>query len=192
MSYIIQNFYEINKKINLTPRFKLFLFLNNLNKFFIFIKINTFLNLTNKPNVIIFNYFFLFFKSFFSKQYFKILIQNDSPSITNYINNFSNSCTFSIFFFINNYFKHTVYFIKKFQNYFTYLSTLYILPIKVLNLKLNKLFYKNLFFFYLLTTSFLWYQHSSYFKFYLNFLFADSHFKLSRFYNGHFLKTHNA
>ena len=38
MSYVIQNFYDSNKKINLTPRFKFFFYMSNLEKFFFFYK----------------------------------------------------------------------------------------------------------------------------------------------------------
>lgn len=60
MSYVIQNFNDCNKKLALTPRFKFFFILLNLEKFLIFIKLNSFFGFTNKINYCNLNYFFFF------------------------------------------------------------------------------------------------------------------------------------
>jgi len=191
MSYVIQNFYDCNKRIVLTPRFKFFFILNNLEKFFFFIKINTFLNLTNKLNFFSLNHFSLFFKHFFSKQYIKLIFQINLNLIGNYTNNLTKSCIFFIFFNIFKFFKNNNTILKtvKFSNLYIY--NLYFFSIKVVNVKINKNFYKNIFFYFMLINSFLWYQHTSNLRFYLNFIFINYNLKISRFYNGHFLRIYN-
>jgi hypothetical protein len=193
LSYVIQNFYDFNKKVSLTPRFKFFFLLNNLEKFFIFIKINTFLKYSNKLNFNYLNTFNLFFKYFFSKQYFKLLFQLNLNLVGNYTNNITKSSIYIIFYFFEKFlnlnkipfkFKNLLLIDK--INY-----NLYFLPIKVLNIRINNNFYKNIFFFFMLINSFLWYQHSSTIKFYLNFIFVNYNLKSSRFFTGYFLRVYN-
>jgi hypothetical protein len=38
---------------------------------------------------------------------------------------------------------------------------------------------------------FLWYQHTSNFRFYLNIMFINYNLKTSRFYNNYFLRVYN-
>lgn len=191
MSYVIQNFYDYNKKITLTPRFKLLLILNNLEKFLIFIKLNTFLYFTNKFNYLHFNYFFFFFKHFFAKKYLKLIINANLTLVSNYTNNLIKSLIFNIFFFLINNFKYINISIKKFNIKTLFLLNLYFYSIKVINININKTFYKNIFFFFLLTNSFIWYQYSSNLKFYLNFIFINYSLKIFRFYNNYFLRIYN-
>ena len=155
MSYVIQNFYEINKKVTTTPRYKFLFIMNNLNKFLIFIKLNTFLYSTNKLNIFNLNFFFLFYKSFFSKQYFKLFNQINLSLVSNYTNNLLKSFIYNIFFSIFNFFKF-----KKIKNVnlqfnTSFLFNIYFFPIKVLNIKINNLFYKNIFFYFLLINPFI-------------------------------------
>lgn len=191
MSYVIQNFYDSNKKITLTPRFKFFFILNNLEKFFIFIKINTFLNFSNKLNSSNFNNLNIFFKYFFSKQFLKFLYQLNLNLVGNYTNNLIKSFIYIIFYNLNNFLElnNNVIFFKLNNSLLFY--NIYYLPIKTLNIRINNNFYKNIFFYFMLINPFLWYQYSSFLKFYLNYIFINYNLKLSRFYNGHFLKIYN-
>lgn len=155
LSYVIQNFYDSNKKINLTPRFKFFFLLNNLEKFFIFIKINTFLKFTNKLNFNCLNNFNLFFKYFFSKQFIKFLLQLNLNLVGNYNNNLIKSSAYNIFYLFDKFLD-----LKKI-NYNNFLSfkkinyNLYFLPIKTLNIRINNNYYRNIFFFFMLINPFM-------------------------------------
>lgn len=191
MSYVIQNFYDFNKKINLTPRFKFFFFLNNLEKFFFFLKINTFLNLANKLNLNQLNNFNIFFKYFFSKQFIKFFFQLNLNLIGQYNNNITKSSIYTIFYNFNKFFNLNKMHLKKNFQSETLIFNNYFLPIKTLNIRLNNTFYKNIFFYFMLINSFIWYQHSSSLKFYLNFIFINYTLKSFRFYNGHFLRVYN-
>ena len=191
MSYVIQNFYDSNKKISLTPRFKFLLILNNLEKFFVFIKINTFLNFTHKLNYFFLNYFFLFFKYFYSKQYIKNLFQINLSLIGNYTNNLTKSYIYNIFFNIYSFFKINNLIFNQNVISKTYLFNLYFYTIKTFNVKINNNFYKNIFFYFMLINPFIWYQHTSNLKIYLNFILINYNIRISRFYNGHFLRIYN-
>lgn len=191
MSYVIQNFSQSNKKIILNPRFKFIFILLNLNKFFIFIKLNTFLNLTSKINYFHLSHLTLFFKYFFSKQYLKFIYKNNLNYLGNYTNNISKSCIFYFFYNFYNFLINK----KIIKNHF-YLNEVniynsYLMPLHVLNIQLNNTFYKNLFYFFMFVNQFIWYQHDSKINFYLNFLFINYNLKISRFYNGHFMKIYN-
>ena len=176
MSYVIQNFYDSNKKISLTPRFKFLLILNNLEKFFVFIKINTFLNFTHKLNYFFLNYFFLFL---------------NLSLIGNYTNNLTKSYIYNIFFNIYSFFKINNLIFNQNVISKTYLFNLYFYTIKTFNVKINNNFYKNIFFYFMLINPFIWYQHTSNLKIYLNFILINYNIRISRFYNGHFLRIYN-
>lgn len=192
MSYVIQNFYDSNKRINLTPRFKFFFFMNNLEKFFFFIKINTFLNFSNKLNFNQLNNFNTFFRYFFSKQFIKFLFQLNLNLVNNYTSNMTKSSIFSIFYNFDKFFntENRLLFHKNFD-YKDLIFNLYFLPVKTLNIRINNNFYKNIFFYFMFINSFIWYQHVNSLKFYLNYIFINYTLKSSRFYNGHFLRVYN-
>lgn len=193
MSYVIQNFNDINKKITLTPRLKFFLLFTNLDKFLIFFKFNTFFQIFSKNNSFRISHLNLFFKYFFSKQFIKLTNQFNLVFVGNYTNNLIKSYIYCFYFNLNNFFKintnPSFNFIFKFSNNFLY--NLYYYPIKTLNIKLNSLFYKNIFFYFMLINANLWYQHTSSFHFYLNFIFITYNLKISRFYNNYFLRVYN-
>lgn len=191
MSYVIQNFYDFNKKIALTPRFKSIFFYNNLNKFFIFIKLNTFFYLNKKFNFFYLNYFPLFFKYFFSKQFFKIFNKNNISIMSNYDNNLTKSTIYKVYFNFYLFFKNISFKNSPILSKKTILYNLYFLPIKILNIKLNTIFFKNIFFFLLINNFFIWFQNTNNFKFYLNFIFVNYFWKISRFYSTHFLRIYN-
>jgi hypothetical protein len=191
MSYVIQNFYDSNKKINLTPRLKFFFFVNNLEKFFFFIKINTFLNISKKLNLNHLNNLNIFFKYFFSKQFIKFLFQLNLTLVGHYNNNITKSSIFIIFYnFIKFFNLSKTVFYKNFENQHLGFN-IYFLPVKTLNVRINNNFYKNTFFYFMLINSFIWYQNVSSLKFYLNYIFISYNLKSSRFYNDHFLRVYN-
>ena len=191
MSYVIQNFYDSNKKVSLTPRFKFFFLLNNIEKFFFFIKINTFLNFSNKLNLNNLNNLNLFFKYFFSKQFIKFLFQFNLNLVGNYTNNLTKSSIYAIFYNLNKFFNlNKIIVFKKFEND-NLIFNIYYTSVKSLNTRLNNNFYKNIFFYFMIINPFLWYQHSSSLKFYLNYVFINYTLKSFRFYNGHFLRIYS-
>ena len=192
MSYVIQNFYDSNKKINLTPRFKFFFYMNNLEKFFFFIKINSFLNFSNKLNFSQLNNFNTFFKYFFSKQFVKFMFQLNLNLVGNYTSNITKSSVFFVFYNFNKFFntEDKLLFHKNFS-VDKLLFNLYVLPVKTLNIRINNNFYKNIFFHFMFINSSIWYQHVNSLKFYLNYIFINYTLKSSRFYNGHFLRIYN-
>ena len=192
MSYVIQNFYETNKKLTITPKLKFLFILKNLEKFFIFFKINTFLNLTTKLNFLNINLYSPFFKYFFSKYYIKLIFQLNFNLLGNYINNLTKSYIYNIFYNLLKYFSGSYYFSPQ-NHYFCnkFLFNLYFYTIKTINVRINNNFYKNIFFYLLLINPFLWYQHTSNLRLYLNFIFVNYNLKVSRFYNGYFLRIYN-
>jgi hypothetical protein len=155
MSYVIQNFHDSNKKINLTPRFKFIFILNNLEKFLIFIKINTFLFFSKKINIFNLNYLFLFFKYFFSKKYIKLFYQLNLVLVGNYSNNLTKSSIFNVFFFLLNFFKNKTIRYQLISHFQTYFYNLYFFSIKTLNIRINNTFYKNIFFLLMLINPFI-------------------------------------
>lgn len=157
MSYVIQNFYEYHKKIRLSPRFKFIFFLNNLEKFFLFIKINTLLNLNFKLNNLNLSYFNLFFKYFFSKQYIKILYQFNLKLVGNYTNNLIKSSTYHFFFYFNKFFSFKNLNFLKFKISNLNFQNTYLTPIKTLNIRINNSnnLYRNVFFYLLLLNPFI-------------------------------------
>ena len=194
MSYVIQNFFDYNKKIILTPRFKSLLFFLNLKFFIIFIKLKSFFFFNNNFNIYSFNYFFCFFKYFFSSYMIKLLYKNNISSVSNYTNNLIKSYSYNIFFFIQFYLlKKTNFLIFKHKHFLTrkLLFNLYFLSFKIANIKLNKNFYKNIVFFFFINNFYIWNQFNQNFKFYLNFIFVNYLWKISRFYNTPFLKIYS-
>jgi hypothetical protein len=155
MSYVIQNFSDFNKKVNLTPRFKFIFIFNNLEKFFIFLKLNTFLNMSNNLNYNNLNYYNIFFKYLFSKQFIKFLFQLNLNLIGNYTNNITKSSIYGIFFNLNNFFNLNKIYIRNKLHIKNYLFNLYFLPIKTLNIRINNNFYKNIFFYFMIINPFL-------------------------------------
>jgi hypothetical protein len=194
MSYVIQHFNDFNKRVAMTPRFRFLLFFNNLNKFFIFLKYNTFLFFINKSYSAKINYFFLFDKFFYSRQYFKYLYYINFELVGAYDNNFLRSTAYSIFNEFNRTnFNNTVYLSKvlfSLDDTF-YFFNLFLTPIRVINLKLQKTFYKNVFFYLMLIFPQIWMQKQKNFKFYLNFILTFYNLKIFRFYSGYFLRTYN-
>lgn len=191
MSYVIQNFYDCNRKITTTPRFKFLFFLINLEKFFIFLKFNNFLSFNKKPNSFFLDYFFVFIKYFFSKNYIKMFNNLNLEYVGTYLNNLTKSYIYHIFknidFFLN--FSAPRLEFNLFKNEYFYNS--YFFSIKTINTRINNRLFKNSFFFLMLSMPYIWYQHSSFIRFYLNFILVNYNLKIARFYNGYFLRIYN-
>lgn len=191
MSYVIQNFADLTKKPITTPRFKFFFFLINIDKFFIFLKFNNFLNFNKIQNSLTLSYSNLFIKSFFSKSYIKI-INNLNFNFTGfYLNNLIKSYVFLFFKTLSLFLKFNTGVILTSNYKHLYLYKFYLMPIKTLNIKVNDKLFKNLFFYFMFFTSSVWYQHTSFFNFYLNFIIVNSNLKINRFFNTYFLKIYN-
>ena len=186
MSYVIQNFFNFNKKITLMPRFKFFFMLCNLNKLFFLFKINTFLNLTNKILIIDLNFHYIFLKYFFSKYFIKLFINLNFNLIGDYTNNLFKSYIYNIFFHMLQFLKFNSINIIKYNS-----SQIYLFSIKISNFKINSVFYKNIFFFFLFLNCHIWNQYNSNFKFYLNFILINQYTQIYYFYNGYFLNIYN-
>lgn len=179
----------------ITPRFKFLFILNNLEKFFTFFKLNISLFLINRTSLFTFNYFYLFLRYFYSKQFLKLMTILNLNLIGAYNNNLVKS---SIYFFFSNIlilFKNVnqgwVVFDSLTPHEDTFLFNFYFFAIKTVNFKINKTFFKNIFFFFMSVLPFLWYQHTNFFKFYINFFFTTYNLQLHKFYNGYFLRIHN-
>lgn len=194
MSYVIQNFNSATRHIVFTPKTKSLILLLNLEKIFLFFKLNNHIFYLSNKNFTQINYFFLFHNYFYSRQTFLLFYKfNSSTSSSFYSNNLHNS--FRYYFF-------KIFLLKLSKSYTPSRDTSlfceenlvlnqYYTSVKTINYRLPKTYYKNVFFFFMLTFSFLWYQHSTFFKFYLNFLFVNNVLNLSPFYNGYFLHVYN-
>lgn len=191
MSYVVQNFSNYNQLIIKTPRLTFFFILNNLEKLFIFIKTNLFFCYTNKTNYYNLTYFFLFFKYFYAKQFFKILNKTNLTLTNYYTNNLTKSSVFWIFKnivkFINKNYIDTAQFLLKDNFFFNY----YLIPVHTSDIIIGKNSFKNFFFFLICNFTFIWYQYDKNFKFYLNFLLPITSLKILKFYGGYFFKIYN-
>ena len=169
------------------------MFLNNVEKFLIFFKLNFYIYLIKTLNLFSLNYFFFFIKYFFNKQLSNLLKKTNLNLIGFYDNNLYKSIVYHIFANLFIFLKKPKLFFKiknqHVENEFLYNT--YFLSIKIINNKINKKFYKNFFFFLAAFSSLIWYQHCSFFKFYLNFILANNNFNLLPFYGGYFLHVYN-
>lgn len=191
MSYVIQSFYQANRKFTFTPRLKFFIILNNLNKFFFYLKLNTFINLTLRVTFLQISVPFLFTKYFFNKLYLKLIFKTNLTLVGNYTTNLTKSYAYYIYKNLYNFFTYSYsFYIKKTPSPF-YFFNIYFFSIRVMNTRINNNLYKNVFFFFLISLPFLWYQHTSLLKFYLNFIFVTYSLKALKLYNGPFLKIYN-
>jgi hypothetical protein len=191
LSYVIQNFYEPNRRFTLTPRLKFFIVFNNLDKFSFYLKLNTFVNLNLRIPFLHLNPCFLFFKYFFNKLYLKLIFKTNLTLVGNYTTNLTKSYAYHIYKNLYFFFQKKFIFLEKKSFEVRYFFNIYFLTIKVINTRINNNLYKNVFFFFTLILPFLWYQHTSLMKFYLNFILISYSLKTLIFYNGPFLKIYN-
>lgn len=178
----------------MTPRVKFLLFFNNLNKFFIFLKYNTFLFFINKSYDTKIRYCSLFDKFFFSRQYFKYMYRVNFDLVNIYDNSFSRSLAHKIFNQIIKYnFKTPCYSSLDLVIFdeFKYTFNQCLITLKLINIKLQKTFFKNSFFYFMLIFPQIWWQKQKNIQFYLNFILTFYNLKTFRFYSGYFLRTYN-
>jgi len=194
VSYVIQNFTNINKKIIVTPRLKTTWLFYNLNKISIFFKIKTLLTFNWEK---FFNHqsiYNLFIYYFFARQLLKYIYTPYLKFMGDYDNKITRT---SLDFFLRGIllFNNKNITITKY-NYLdkvceTYLYNLYLLPIRTVMFGLTKFFYKNIFFSHLLAWNFIWFQHPAQLRFYLNFILVTPSLNLFKFYSNYFLKVYN-
>ncbi len=201
MSYVIQNFYNLQSHAVFTPRLKFSFLLINLDKFFFFFKQNMFFFLFKNKNIFFINYFCNFTKYFFAKQFVRFFRKVNFNLIGFYDNNLIKSFVHWI------YKTSTLFLIKIFQpayslTYLSYpqlcysdnsniLNNLYFLSVKVLNVEISKKYYKNFFFLLMYFNATFWTQPLNLFKFYLNFCFIHLNLVNYSFYNGYFMNVYN-
>ena len=191
MSYVIQNFNHTTKRVSVTPKFKYLLFYNNITLILFFFKNTAFLLLNGVFNFLNFNYFFNIYKFFYIKEYSKLcseLSVNLSGSVQN---NLINGAVSRVLSRIeqNSWNLLPAVTHLNFENFSPFNQ--YFLALKITYVKLNKNFYKNLFYFVLLFLPHFWYQHTFNVKFYLNFLVLSFNLQLYSFYGGPFFKIYN-
>lgn len=193
MSYVIQNFNTPTRHIVFTPKLKSLVLLLNVEKIFFFFKINTHFFYCSVKNFTQINYFFIFHKYFYSRYLFLLFHKFNSPNTSFYDNNLHKSFRYHFFktflALLSNPYKVRTTHVFELQDDISFNQ--YHLSVKTINYKLPKSYYKNLFFFFMSAFSFLWYQHTSYFRFYLNFVLVNNVLTLSPFYNGYFLHVYN-
>lgn len=193
MSYVIQNYTNLNKKITTTPRFKAIWLFLNLTKIIIFLKMKTLSSfiwekLSSHQSIYVVFIYFLFTKQipkFISNLNFKFVGDYDNKLIR------TSSIYFFrvIWFFIKTREIPAHYLINQIDNAYVY--NLYFLPIKVITFGISKFFYKNIFFYHLLMWGFIWHQQPVQLRFYLNFIFTRPTLNLFKFYSNYFLKVYN-
>lgn len=182
MSYVIQNFYKPNYKFAITPRLRIFISLKSINFFLFFFKFKNFLILPLYTPL-----FGFFFNKGLTDYFYKLLLDFSG----NYSNVVSATGVYWNFKILDNFLKtnQAIFPIKNLNE--SYFFNLYYLSIKIINMKLNKTYFKNIFFFFILFLSEIWYQFHTHIFFYLNFFFIKNNFKMYKFYNGYFLRVYN-
>jgi hypothetical protein len=196
MSYVLQNFFNINQKITLIPRIKFLIILNNLKFIFFLFKNQLFIYFNKKFNTFNLNYFGSFIKYFYSHQINFLINKINLNFVGPYENNLFKSIIFhnlhNLLTPLDENEKHKLNSnnetasLKK-----NILFNSYFLSHKLINNIINKKFYKNFFFFLMLHFSNIWIQQNNFFKFYLNFFFVNYELTITPFYNGYFLHIYN-
>lgn len=191
MSYVIENFYLLQRSVVLTPRLKFLIIFKSINKLLFFFKINFFFKSTKKFFNFYENHFLLLYKYFYFSSILKFFFNLNLSLSANYTNNFKKSLVFNGLTSIDFFLTKQKFFsqLPTIQNLFLY--NLYFTSIKIANFKINKNFYQNVFFFLMFVCINPWYSHTSFFKFSLNFFFVTKDIQLCKFYNGFFFKVYN-
>ncbi len=196
MSYVIQNFAILNKSLQITPKFKFLLFLMNIDTLFFFFKKNFFLFLTDRFNLFYLSNFFSFLKYFFADQFMIILKKVNVDLIGFYDNNLFKSAIHHIYASLRFSLKNEKFLLNSTvptpHTRLGLTSNLYFFSIKIINTQINKKIYKNIFYYLMLFSSVFWYQNFSLFKFYLNFILANTNLHISPFYNNYFMHIYNS
>lgn len=183
MSYVIQNFAKNNHHVVITPRFKTFVTIKWLNFFIFFFKSSY----VYKKNIKFKNLYLFFFKRGLHVFFYSSL-KNLSG---NYTNKLTSTASYWSFKIVNDFwnFNNIINLPVKFHS--TYFYNLYFLSIKTINAKLTKTYFKYIYFFFLFFLSDIWLQFAINLKFYLNFFFVRSNYKIYKFYSGYFLRIYN-
>ena len=197
MRFVIQNYTLINKKVAVTPRLRALLILNNLVFFFLFYKNFYFFNWTNSPNVFSFNFFQILYKFFFFKQFLFFFKKMTLGLAGYYLNNFIKSVLFFFYkgltlFFNTQFLPFTRAFVlrnTKVQRKLVLNGAFF--AIKTLNVTITKTFFKSFFFMLFFFSTLLWYQHTNFIKFYLNFLLINPNYMLTPPFADFFLPVFN-
>lgn len=183
MSYVIQNFVKYNQYIAITPRFKIFFSLHCINFFLLYFKFSNFFSVTPQiQNFLIF---------FFAKGLVNFFHRLSINLFGNYVNKVTRVGVYWNFKILDNFFKNKniLHIPLKVTDIFFF--NRYLLAIKLINFKLTKTYFKNVFFFIIFFFSEIWNQFHNKTNFYLNFFFFKNNLKLYKFYGGYFLRIYN-
>jgi hypothetical protein len=190
MSYVIQNFLNLNKSIITTPRFKKLILNSNfmlIFYFFSFVYTIKFMKLKLNLNFLTLFYFRLYFR-FFIINSWKFFLK---PYSDNYPNNFLKSIDYWNFKQMVSFkFSKTClpYFLH-FQDNLLFNS--YFVSIKIINYKINKTFFDKAFFCAMIANPFFWFCPFKQFNFFFNFIFIEHNLQFLFFYNNFFLNVYN-
>jgi hypothetical protein len=191
MSYVIQNFYNLPRLIVITPKLKFLMILNSLDCIYVFLKSNNYLFIHHTSADSPFGFLVLLFRVFFIKNINNIFNKLNHKLTSKYPNEVAKGAIYwsyrSLQLFLSK--NYTILGYLYFKNYLFF--NLYFLSIKVINIKLHKTFYKNIFFYLMLFIPSIWYAHHEFMRFYLNFFFIKYNLQICKFYNGHFLRVYN-
>ncbi len=142
--------------------------------------------------------FFLFYKYFYFKQLKLILKKLNLELVGFYLNNLVKSLIFWIYIILNSYLYQNLSKIPLFLFFkFNFLKkkkiifNLFFFSVKTSAIRLNKTFFKNVFFYLIFFHTNFWYQHVNNLRYYLNFLLINSSLNLSPFYHGYFFHVFN-
>lgn len=198
MSYVIQNFNNLNKKITLTPRSKSIWLFSNKRIIIFFFQMKILSSFTWNKIANNYSIYLLFIHYLFIKQIKKYVFTPNLKFMGSYDNKLTRTSTN---FLIKQLFLSYKLNIKQTHDYILnpstnlfqeyYIFNAYLLPIKILMFGFTKFFYKNSFFYFLLCWSFIWYQRPIQLRFYLNFILTIPTLNIFKFHNNYFLKVYN-
>lgn len=193
MSYVLQNFYPHSRSLTVTPRLKFMLIANNADVLITFFKTWNFLHLSRTANSFELSLFFVFLRYLFSRQLLFWLKRVNLVLMGFYANNLFTGAIYHTY-------KNLILPFSMLRPYSrivtlgrggALLYNLYFLSVKVLHIKVVKRLFRNFFFFLMAFSTFIWYQHTSLFKFYLNFILVNPSLLICPFYNGFFLHIYS-
>ena len=187
MRYVVQNFNQYSKLTTVTPRIKDQIFYHSVYRVFFFLRLNALLLLRSylpiligvSPSLL----YYYFYTSHFSKQITSLNSSTHSYLTTNLQKSYVFHSLCALSRVLNQ---------KRFSFIYPFYATLFLynqnfLGVKGADIRVNNNYYKSNFFFWLLFTSHLWFNHSFGFSYYLNFLVLADTTSLFKFYNGYFL-----
>lgn len=191
MSYVIQNFYNPDKRIILNYRIKYYLIFNNW-------------------NIILF-FFKTYFINFYHNNWSPALVYHASKIQTTKFNNWFNFF-YKNSFYLPNFYPNNLYLSILYWNFKTLLSfsytssqhpfqffhfsclpfsAIYWKPIKTVYFELNKNFYDKIIMFLFYYNQVIWYNFDKNFNIKFSFLIVYPLFRLNVFYNNFFFPIYN-